>query len=425
MKAFSYLFLQFKRIKTLFKNAVIVSLCFSLFILITAWAVTKKSNLTQGKYRFSVGVVGSNSNIFLKLGMSFLKTMDDTRYVLDIQEYKDEKEAEKNLEEGKISGYAVIPPEFFDSLYYFKNNSSIEVHVKSGLKGITGVVMEEVGNLASNIIIHTEAGLFTLMDFMEKNRVSYREQNYHVDNLFETYLKVLVRRSSISEVKELGSNTGLSFTAYYICAFLLLYSFLLTFVSLEYQTKSPLAFKKMVFVNGTGAFKQVLSEIIAVFVLNLVLYFIFVLFILIFFALGLFNIEEFGAHQAREFFVFTIKLIPALFLFTLAGFFIFEAVSGTIPKVMTAFVLIFGGAYVSGYFYPKNFLPLGMRAFGDALPTGVSFSYAVKVINGEGVFTAGKGFLENACGWFIVLYSVLFLLLTVGVRYSRLKGRQR
>ena len=84
MKAFSYLFLQFKRIKTLFKNAVIVSLCFSLFILITVWAVTKKSNLTQGKYSFSVGVVGSNSNIFLKLGMSFLKTMDDTRYVLDI-----------------------------------------------------------------------------------------------------------------------------------------------------------------------------------------------------------------------------------------------------------------------------------------------------------------------------------------------------
>ena len=110
---------------------------------------------------------------------------------------------------------------------------------------------------------------------------------------------------------------------------------------------------------------------------------------------------------------------------TLAGFFIFEAVSGIIPKVMTAFVLIFGGAFVSGYFYPKNFLPLGMRAFGDALPTGVSFSYAAKVINGEGVFTAGKGFFENACGWFIVLYSVLFLLLTVGVRYSRLKGRQR
>ncbi len=430
---FSYFILNLKRIKKIFKNAVLISLCFCFVIITAGYHIIKKSNLAENKIRFSVGVTGSKNNNLLKLGMVFLKNMDDTRYVLDIREYRSEEDAKKALEKDEISAYAVIPSDFVDSLYYLQNDSIIQYYVKSGLKGISGVVMDEVASLASSVILYTEGGLFTLMEYMDKNHVSYRMQNSHIAGIFENYIKLLIRRGNISEVKVAGGRQGISLYASFLISLLLLYILLLSFVSNGFYAGPADGFFVLLARRGAGPAKQVASELSAVFLLNLALYFIFSLFLLFFFITGIFDFPEFGNNPAAGFFLFSIKMILCVLLFTGLQTFVYEAVKNPALKIIILFLVIFSFSFVSGYFYPGSFLPGGIRRFGEVLPTGTALSYAENILaGGKEMYTAESMQAAEAMsrveaitaaipGVFIIIYFLLFTGGAIFLRHLKIK----
>ena len=174
MKFIKYLELQFKRIRELTKKTLLISFWFSLIVFLILFLVTKKSSVSENQTKYCVGVVGSRENNLLAFGMMYLKNMDQLKNVLEIKEFRTEEAARKALDNDEIIAFAVIPREFTDDLYYLKNISSVSYYTKEGIKGIGSVIMKEIADLAENLILSTQAGLFTLIDYMDGEGISYR-----------------------------------------------------------------------------------------------------------------------------------------------------------------------------------------------------------------------------------------------------------
>ena len=413
MNCLKYLTIEIKRANHHVKKVVLVSLCFCIFILISLFAITKKSNLSANKSKYCIGLVGAQDNELLQLGLFVLKNLDSTKYVLDLQSYTSETEAKKALNEKEIIAYAVIPQDFVSSIYYLQNGSTITYYTDSGLKGITNIVMDEVINLASNLILYTESGLFTLIDFMSQKGLSFKTQDEHIEKIFTQYMKIILNRQKITSVKELGISNGVSLICYYFCALFLLYILLIPFSGISFFSDQNQAFKIIVKANGINSFKQIFSELAAFFYMNFISFLIIVILCTILFAFGSINFPEFAESKAFTFFTKCFAFLPAALCLWTFEFFVLEIAPGLISKVICLFTIIFSFSFCSGFFYPKNFLPLWVRNFGEIIPTGISFTYTTKL------FLPDKQILSFIL---IILYALVFFASTVITRNIKLKN---
>ena len=410
MKFIKYLELQFKRIRELTKKTLLISFCFSLIVFLILFLVTKKSSVSENQTKYCVGVVGSRENNLLAFGMMYLKNMDQLKNVLEIKEFKTEEAARKALDNDEIIAFAVIPREFTDDLYYLKNNSSVSYYTKEGIKGIGSVIMKEIADLAENLILSTQAGLFTLIDYMDGEGISYRMQNAHIEKIFERYIKLLINREKLTKIEETGSPRGVSLFTYYFIAFLLLYVILISFSGISFFTGLNGAFNKLVSLEGINSFKQVLCEALVYFLMNVLLFLVFFLFIAGGALFGVLEIKEFGENQFGGLMLFCIKFILVIMLFSFMQFFLFSLIETPLGKPGISFFVFLIFSFVSGYFYPKSFLPVPVMKAGNIIPTGTAFSYCVEIIN------------HSLSVWTIfslLFYSVLFLGLSAVIRERR------
>ena len=94
------------------------------------------------------------------------------------------------------------------------------------------------------------------------------------------------------------------------------------------------------------------------------------------------------------------------------SFLLFEVMRGIINKFLLSFLVLIGFSFISGYFYPRSFLPETARTIGEYLPTGVAYNVLSSGVTG--VFNA-KNMLM------LIIYTVLFLLIAVYARRVRIE----
>ena len=66
---------------------------------------------SEQESKFKIAVVGNTHSRFFNLGIAALKTLDASRFSIDI-ELTEESKAKKQLLRGEISAYVVIPEKF-------------------------------------------------------------------------------------------------------------------------------------------------------------------------------------------------------------------------------------------------------------------------------------------------------------------------
>lgn len=395
----------------LLPKILLISFVFSVAVIAACGVVIKNSSATKDSIKFSVGVVGTKEDSYLSMGLRLLNDLDDIKYMLDMVEYDTEEEAKKALDERRISAYAVIPPEFVDSINYFRNDSQIRYYSDAGQKGIANVVMDEVSEIASNIIICSEAGLFTLQNILNDTNIDPNKYWNDVNSLFMEIMSITMMRSEISEVNDLGMTEGLTTFAYYFISFSLIYIMLISFAKTAYHIGQTREFERMASTFGIGKIRQVLSEYVAIFIGNIACFIVFETLFLIVFATGIINITEFGKSPVGDFLLFGLGMIPALMLISAMEMFLFEIISGLINKVVVVFMLYLIFTYISGFFYPKEILPDAVRVVGEYIPTGISFEYLRLVIQEKSVAVPA---IE------IVVYLALFIFGTIWARRNNI-----
>jgi len=412
-----YFNVQLKRIKKLLPMVCCIAAAFSLAVILVCAFIIQDSAAFKDTKKYSVGLVGTRQDSYLSMGLNLLNELDDIQYMLDMKEYDTQEEANAAMKRGDITAFAVIPTDFVDSINCFRNDSQIKYYSGSGQKGLTEVLMDEVSDIASDIIISSEAGLFTLQDIMDEMDISNEAYWSNVNTLFMEIISSIFKRSNLTNVNNLGMSEGLSTFSYYFIAFSVFYLLLISFANISFHIGQTFEFKKMICALGISQRQQVLSEFGALLLNNVCCFLIFESFFFVLIQTGYIEVLEFADSSLKGIATFAGGFLLIVVLITAMEMFLYEVISGLINKIIIIFLTYISFAYVSGFFYPKEILPEGVEIVGECLPTGIAFQYQKGVIQGRFSF-----FYAGLC----LLYTFLFIIGTIYFRKRNiLKGGGR
>ncbi len=358
-----YLLIQYKRIFKLLPGIVAMILVVAALLYAAGFALINSDAYKSEQQRYKLGVVGETDDEMISLGVYMIGTLDESRYMIELVQYPDEETAKKAMRAADISAYIVITEEFADAIDAMTNDAKLTYYATSGQKGITNIMMDEIAQIATNIIVYSETGILSLREIMKEQGYDKEIRHEKVNDLFMTYISALVLRTNVTEITELGLSDGLSTVEYYATGILLFFMLLLSFCGISYFLGTNEARAKFLKSKGLSAFGQVLAEYIPFLTVSIIASAIIILLM----------------QQPDK----LPYMLPISIMYAALGFMIFEILIGVINKILVAFMLYIAMGYVSGYFYPKSFFPDVVQKIGQFIPSGVAFSYGGAVLQNQ------------------------------------------
>ena len=387
MRFIDYLFAQFKRILKFLPGIILMNVILAILVgFVGRGLINSDARIAESK-KYKLGIVGNTEDEMLSMGKYLVETSDESTLMLEIVDFDDMDNARKALRDGDISAFVVVNDEFVNSLNALKNGVKLKYYATSGQRGITSVMMDELAEIASNLIVYSEKGILSMRDIMKNESIPAEIIDGSVNELFLLYLGAILGRTELTEFSVMGLSDGLSPASYYGASLSLFYILLLTFCSMSFFLNRKNGTFQFLAGKGFGPHKQVAAEYISFLFVNMIP--------------TTFAIKSYGIHL----------MIP-LIMFTAMAFLLFEVISGVINKILISFILFMGMSYVSGYFYPRSFFPTPLKEIGRFLPTGQAFDYVVQASGNEQF---------PLCGVLILCYTFMFLLGSVLVRGHKIR----
>lgn len=411
-----FLTVQLKKMMKILPSVFFVSLFSCICVGFLFGVFLSGSQLSEEKKNYSIAVVGDLEESYLGFGVQAVRTLDDSKYVLDFVTMT-EKEAKKAFIAGELTGIIIIPDGLVDSLVYGRNDVKVKYIVSDGQKGITNILMDEFAKIASTLITRSQAGVFGLQDVMRHEEM-WDVYNSATDDLNMKYIGLVLSRTEICGVEELGVSNGLPMTGYMACGILIFAILLLGITYSPVFAGRKLGLSRVYKSKGVSEPVQVLGEYVAYFALVL-LCIVGIVFVAALVLVSGAIPEELLSGLSMDsgeilglLLGYTGKLIPVILFFTAMQFMFYEIVSGVVSSVLIQFILGVGMCYVSGCFYPAGFFPDVVRVFGEILPTGVAMKYMAGCILQE---------LSALTLLSMLLYFIIFAGVSVAVRHYKIR----
>ena len=407
-----YLLIQYKRIFKLLFGIIAMLLAVAMLLSAAGMALMYSETYASEKQKYKLGVVGDTDDEMISLGIYMIGTLDESRYMIELVEYADEEAARNAMRSAEISAYIVITDEFSDALNSMTNDKKLKYYATSGQKGISNVMMDEIALIATNVIIYSETGICTLRQLMKEEGYEKAYRSEKINEMFMVYIAALVTRTSVAEITELGLSDGLSTPAYYFLGILLFFMLLVSFCAISYFIGIKDAQYKFMKSKGINSRAQIIGEYIPFLTINIICMLLTMGLVAAAAGSGMVNAEELKKAGIDDFGMIALNLIPVCIMFSAFGFMIFELLIGVINKILVAFMLYIGMAYISGYFYPKPFFPELVQKLGELIPSGIAFSYM-----GAGLqYDPQETYLLIMAG-----YSVVFLGVAIFARRQKIR----
>ncbi|NCC43694.1 MAG: ABC transporter permease, partial [Clostridia bacterium] len=222
MKGFGiYLKLQIKRMSKSFPIIFLMTLLLAGSFGLLAWMQMSISQNDEGKQKVALGIVGDAKDSYLGFGISALEQMDSSRFTVSFVMFDEEAKAKRQLEDGKIGGYILIPEGFVDSVVTGENLPVTYV-AGGGQGGMGSQLIRELAESVSVMITETQAGIYGMQNYYIENDV--------LDTLYEDadrlnlkYFDVVLGREKMYKIETFSDTGGLSIAGYYVCALLLVF----------------------------------------------------------------------------------------------------------------------------------------------------------------------------------------------------------
>ena len=406
-RAVRYFRLQLKRF---FKQAVVVMLLSAMLIgamALVFYGIFSGSRSDDRHSLVNVGIVGDQEDSFLSLAIGGLKSLDSSRFSLDIRLMDNEEKAAEAIRRGDLVAYIVIPEDFFDRAFY-GDVQKVTCVTAGGATDFGTQITQELMTAVTELVENSQKAVYGFQQAaMDDGVATQRAYDLGTEVAFDA-VNTILRRETAYEVKEIGSGGGSDVKDVYACGVLVLLIMLWGITCCTAFHARSATLNKVLSSKGTGAVTQVLCEYAA--------YFVFMAAAMGFFALLFLCLSPLFSDflQATRYDVASLiggSLLPILTISAMQ-FFLYEISDNPVPGVLLQFFCAIGMGYVCGCIYPSFMFPRGVQDAALWLP-----AWHCRIWFNE--LLADSASLSTSAALFG--YFVLFILLSAAIRSMRIK----
>lgn len=364
------------------------------------------------KQPIRIGVVGDLTDTYLEAGLFALQNMDSSQFYLEFVTLTEEAAADA-LKAGELTAYLRIPDNFVQDMLWGKDTDVTFVAGNSP-SALGPLLMREVAEVVSDIIIHAQKGVYGYMAIAEERLADATQRYALVEKLSIRYATEIFGRGELYRQEILGISHGLPLKEYYLCAGFLLVVLLCGVVCAPLLIKSDLALPRLLHTTGLTSPGQIAGEFLPFFLLQSVC--------------GAVLLTAVGAvlsattdtlgilpewTSVTAYLQLAVQALPVILLLSAWQFLLYELAAGLIGGVLLQVLMTVSLAYASGFLLPLSALPPSLQAVSAYLPTGLGFRYLTGVVGETG--SAWVGFA-------VVGYALVLLVAAMLVRKRRIGG---
>ena len=404
-----YFPLLLKRALKEFPSVILITL-FTLFGIFLAGAMIFKGTANdRDDKKVSVGVVGNTSDTFFNIGINVIKSIDDSRFYIDIISMTKD-EADAALAKGDILGYIDVPQNFIDSIASMENVPAV-YYLPNRPESLGTALTKEVMDTVSVYITESQKVVAGLSSFIRKNGLKYGKSLDEIT--IQIMTDAILSRNGLYETEYTGISDTVSTGGYYICGLLLFFLLLWGILCSGVLIKKDESLSRLIFSKGITGTSQVLCEYATYLVFTAITLAVLAIVAGIILSGIKTEIPELCCANIVSPLLYILGIIPVLLALCSMHIFIYEAVRGTVASLLSQFLTAVILGYLSGCFYPNYFFPENVRNVIAFLPSGAAFEYMRKLMVSE---ASPKSFAILAS------YTALFLILTAIIRKKRMAG---
>ena len=170
----------------------------------------------------AIGIVGSDSSPYLKMGIRLLQNLDPSKVAVRFQQLSHE-DALASLKKGKLSAVIIIPEGLTDKLLSGDVSSKMTLILPDSGASLEPLLIRELSACVSVIIGQMESASYALADFYTASGVTSAEDisDAQTDLLYRSIRKLL-SRSQMFTLRRMKTAGTLTIESYYLCAMFLL-----------------------------------------------------------------------------------------------------------------------------------------------------------------------------------------------------------
>lgn len=338
-----------------------------------------------------IGVSAQEKEPYVDWLISTIENMDSLSFTCRFQKLPEPK-ANESLRSGKLDAVFVIPENYIASLISGRQNP-LKIRLGERDSGISGFLIRQIGEAASELMIHTQAGIYAMKDFYQKAGLPNAAEDELDLNL--KYLDTIINREKLLIIEEAGQDYGPRGTTYYMIGGFVL---ILLFGGLTCSGilhPEPLSVREKLCGIGIGPLRQTIVRY-AAFTLSFTIMYIF---FTVLFSIGItlfhIHIPGLSPNSITEWLWCLFQALPAVWPACALIFFIYETITDKIASTLFLFVLVFLLGYLSGCFYPLYELPQTVQNIAPILPLRAMFLYAGGGLTGSWSLTAFLGIMAH------------------------------
>ncbi len=377
-KFFVYLLLQYKRalkaLPVVILTALVISGCVLLMFVMIGKAGRKRGETEP----LRIGVVGDINDKYFSVGLSAMQHLDSSRFAVELIELE-ETDAMRMIDEGKISGYAVIPEGFVQSVMTGENKQITLVTTNASEDIMTHLVREFMDYI-SVYLLKTQDSISGLSQYMYVNGHG-EDIGKAIDDINLFYVNLVMKRDNLFEpIHYVGSKNTLSANAGYICGLMI---FLVMMFGIAYSpvyTRREVSLNAILRIRGLPVAIQVLAEYLSYLgMMYICLLPLITLSVYLIDRSGVL-IPEWKMGFLADYGYFITGFIPVIAMFATVQYLLFLLTDNYISGICLQFAFAVIAAYLGGCLYPLSFFPDPVRRSAMFQPAGLSYSYLADIL---------------------------------------------
>jgi hypothetical protein len=373
-----YFRLQLKRaLKAL--PAVIATVLVILCCVLLLFVLVRKADDSRDENEpLKIGIVGDIDDKFFSVGLSAMKHLDSSRFAVELLELT-EDEAVRLVNEGEISGYAIIPEGFVASVMTGENKQITLVTTNASEDIMTRLVREFMEEI-SGYLCETQNSIYGMQQYLiDIGRQDLINGSINDINVF--YVNLVMKRDTLFEpVKIVNEGNAVSSNAGYICGLMI---FLVMMFGITYSpvyTRRDTSLNSVLRLKSVGIPFQILAEYLSYLCVML-------LCLLPLIAATVYGIYRAGVDVPEwrmgffaDYRYFILGFIPVIAMFAAAQYMLFLAADNFIAGISLQFMSAIVLAYLGGCLYPLSFFPEIIRKTAGLQPAGLSYGYLADIL---------------------------------------------
>ncbi|MBQ7955496.1 MAG: ABC transporter permease [Lachnospiraceae bacterium] len=411
MKSFLvYFTMQLKRIVKIFPTILCTTLLLCSVLGLGVAMLLQADGEDERQLKVSVGLVGE-LDTYMGYDINVMLDVLSSRFGAEFVSVT-EKEARQRIHNGTMSAYVLLPEDLVENISMGKNDKPITYVTSDGKRGISGIVMDEVVTVIAELITCPQSSIFGMQNYLRD--VGREDEIWQAtEELNIIYITALIDIYKMGDREIIGMANQVSTAGYYACSVVVIFLIMSGLNCSSLFSGNKMGLCKLLVSKGQKVGNQVLGEYLAYFLLLLTFFCMVIAVVLGAASAGLFSVPELGEMNLGEMLLFVLQFIVVVGVISALQFLVYEMVEGVVSSILVQFILAVALGYIGGCFYPLSFMPEGLQLLGGLSPVGAALKYADLCLVQEAAWKE-LGLL--------VIYLVLFLLLTIWIRKRRVEN---